>query len=365
MIRSFTSSAFAVAFAAVSAHATDLSFSGSVDAGYMADLNTLENTPKSLYNLEANLGVDAKISDVVSVQLFATSLAGAVPGAFVPGKDSTGYVGRWPAFAFDGASVTWKLGEDKTLVVGDIVVAKGGIAYYVAKRYSTVTRVSAVRGASFTAGGLNVFGGADDDADSLFTVGGSYLLGIDSLNSVEPAAIVHFGGKDDLSWGGGLQYKGKFGAAALSASASVFGGKNEAGDDAIGYALAVEPSFATDAFYVSAFGFFSPSGDDNTHSVFTYPVRHGRTYAAWEEDLTLYVEPGVNLPGGKAAIGLPVEYHEANLDTDDDERISLVPSFYLYPAKDVTITTWGQVDFWSESGKDATFSAGLETVFKF
>lgn len=320
------------------------------------------------YNLEANLGLETKISDEVSAHLYATSLTGGVgvPGDFGPGVNPDGsYANRWPGFAFDGVDVTWKLGEDMTLVFGDIVVAKGSISYYLAKRYSAVTRVSAVRGLSFSTGGLSVFGGADDVSDSLFTVGGSYNFAIDSSSSIEPAATLHVGGKDNLSWGGGLQYKAKFGEVGLAASGAVFGGKNSVGDDAVGYAITVEPSYTTDAFYVSGFAFFSPTGDDSTHTIFSYPVRHGRTYNPWAEDLTIYVEPGVNFAGGKAAFGLPVEYHEYNLDVDENERIAVVPSLYLYPAKDVTITPWGEVDFYTEQDSDPTYALGLEVFYKF
>jgi hypothetical protein len=369
VIRSLTTSALAVVLVAgTTAQAAEFSFTGSVDAGYAVGLNTFENTPMSGYNLEANLGLETKISDEVSAHLYATSLTGGVgvPGDFGPGVNPDGsYANRWPGFAFDGVDVTWKLGEDMTLVFGDIVVAKGSISYYLAKRYSAVTRVSAVRGLSFSTGGLSVFGGADDVSDSLFTVGGSYNFAIDSSSSIEPAATLHVGGKDNLSWGGGLQYKAKFGEVGLAASGAVFGGKNSVGDDAVGYAITVEPSYTTDAFYVSGFAFFSPTGDDSTHTIFSYPVRHGRTYNPWAEDLTIYVEPGVNFAGGKAAFGLPVEYHEYNLDVDENERIAVVPSLYLYPAKDVTITPWGEVDFYTEQDSDPTYALGLEVFYKF
>jgi len=368
VIRSFTTTALASALVAgTAAQAAQLSFTGNVDAGYMADLKTLEDAPVSGYNLEANLTVEAKFSDAVSVQLFATSLAGAVPATFADGIDETSatYVGRWPGFAFDGAAIVWKTGADETVTIGDIVYAKGSVGYYAAKRYSTVTRVAALRGASYAKGGLLAYAGADDAADTLFTAGASYLYAMDSLNSIEPSAIIHVGDAEDLPWSAGLQYKGKFGAVGLNASASVFGGNNFEGKNQIGYALAVEPSFTSDAFTVAGFAFFSPTGKDSTHTLFAYPMRHGRSYAAWAEDLTVYIEPGFGFAGGKAGFGLPIEYHEPNLDVEKNERISLVPSLYIYPEKDITITAWGESDFWTEDNKDVSFSVGLETVFKF
>jgi hypothetical protein len=368
VIRSLTTSALASALAlSAAAQAAELTFSGAVDAGYKADLTTLENAPISQYNLEANFTVDAKLSDKVSVQLYATSLAGSVPAAFSDGVDEpTGtYIGRWPGLAFDGAAITWKLDDAQTVTIGDLVYAKGSVGYYAAKRYSSVMRVAALRGASYANGGFLGFFGANDASDTLFTAGASYLFAIDSLNSIEPTATIHVGDAEDLPWSAGLQYKGKFGPAAVSASGSVYGGNDAAGESQLGYVLLAEPSIATDAFYVSSAFLFAPKAKDGLGDLFAYPMRHGRSYAAWGDDLTLYVEPGVNFGGGAAAAGLAVEYHEANLDKDKDEVIYFVPNLYLYPVKDMTITLWAEADMYTDSDKDMTYAAGLETVFKF
>lgn len=356
MIRSLTTSAIAATvLSAVAAQATELTFSGSVDAGYISVFDSMTTVAKSGYNLEANLGMEAKLSDMVSAHVYGASLAGAVPTTFAPS--------RWPGFAFDGADLTIKSGAN-TYVVGDIVVAKGSISYYAAKRFSTVTRVSAVRGASATIGDQSIFIGADDARDSLYTLGSSRMFAFDSTSSLEASAITHFGDGDSLSWGGGFQYKAKFGSLSVSASAAGFGGKNYKGDEVVGYVLSAEPIYTTDAYYVSGFALFAPTGDDSTHTVFSYPVRHGRTYAPWAEDLTVYIEPGVNFAEGKAAFGLPIEYHEPNLDIKKNEKIAFVPSLYAFPVKDATITLWGEADLYT-SEQAMTYSMGLETVFKF
>lgn len=365
MIRSLTTSALTGALiVSAAAQAAELTFSGAVDAGYKADLKTLEDAPKSGYNLEANFTLDAKLSDKVSVQVYATSLAGAVPTGFGPGVDSTGaYVARWPGLAFDGAAITWKLDDAQTVTIGDLVYAKGSIAYYAAKRYSSVMRVAALRGVSYGNGGFLGFFGANDAADTLFTAGASYLFAIDSESSVEPSATIHVGDAEDLPWSAGLQYKGKFGAASVAASASVYGGNDAAGESQLGYVLMAEPSVATDAFYISSAVLFAPKAKDGLGDLFAYPVRHGRSYAAWGDDLTAYIEPGVNFDGG--AVGLAVEYHEPDLDGEKDEAIYFVPNLYLYPVKDMTITLWAEADVYTADDADMTYAAGLETVFKF
>lgn len=348
-------------------HATELTASGSVDAGYKTSLDSLENSPRSGYNLEANFTIDAKLSESVSAQVYATALTGGlgVPADFGPGVDSTGaYANRWPGFAFDGAAIIWKLGGSKVLTIGDVVSAKGSIGYYAAKRYSTVTRVAAVRGVGYSDGAFSGFFGANDAWDTLYTAGASYAFAIDSTSSVEPAATVTVGGKSDFPWNGGLQYKGKFGGFSISASAAGYGGKDTADKSQFGYVLAAEPCYAADAFYVSSAALFAPKAKDGLGNLFAYPVRHGRTYAAWADDMTFYVEPGVNFAAGKAAAGLAVEYHEPSMDADKDEVIYFVPNLYLYPVKDMTITIWGEADKYT-ADKAMTFALGLETVFKF
>lgn len=367
MIRSLTATVAGTLLAGATAQAAPaITVSGNVDAGYKADLNTFESSPKSGYNLEGNFTLDAKYSENVSVQIYAATLAGAVPYSFKNGVDSTGaYDGRWPVFAFDGVALTWKLDSHQTVVIGDVVVAKGSIGYYAAKRFSTVTRVTAVRGASYSYDAFTVYGGANDAVDTLFSAGASYLFQIDSNNTIEPSALAHFGIAGDVPWSGGLQYKGKYGSFALSASGSVYGGKDTVDKSKVGFVAFLEPSWATDDYYVSAAALFAPKAKDGLGNLFAYPVRHGRSYAAWGDDMMFYIEPGVNFAKGKAAFGLPVEFHDPNLDASKDETISLVPSFYLYPAKDITITPWGEVDFPTDSGKDPTYILGLESVVKF
>ncbi|QQS03130.1 MAG: hypothetical protein IPK50_12505 [Fibrobacterota bacterium] len=368
MIRSLPTTMLSSALLLASAaSAAELSASGSVDAGYKTNLDSLANSPVSGYNLEANFTLDAKLSDKVSAQVFATALTGGVgvPGEFGPGVDSAGnYLQRWPFFAFDGAAIVWKLSDSKTLTIGDVVSAKGSVAYYAAKRYSTVTRVAAIRGVGYSDGAFSGFFGANDASDILYTAGASYTFAIDSSSSVEPAATITVGEKSDFPWNGGVQYKGKFGAFALSASAAGYGGKDTADKSKFGYVLVAEPSYTTEAFYLASAALFAPKAKDGLGDLFAYPLRHGRTYKAWGDDMTFYVEPGVNFAGGAAAAGLAVEYHEPSMDADKDEYIYIIPNLYLYPVKDMTITLWAEADKYMED-KAMTFALGLETVFKF
>ncbi|MBK9578688.1 MAG: hypothetical protein IPO40_16575 [Fibrobacteres bacterium] len=342
------------------AQAASLYTSGTVDAGFKAGLDSLADSPKSLYNLEANFTIGSKLSDDVSVEVYAAALSPAVPADFKLGSAGA----RWPGLAFDGAAILWNLSDAMKVTIGDVVVAKGGIAYYAAKRYSSVTRVAAVRGAGLSYGSFSAFAGANDAADSLFTAGASYSIALDSTSTLEPAATVTAGAKSDVPWNGGVQYKGKFGAFSLSASASGYGGKDTADKSKFGYVLVAEPSYATDAFYVATAALFSPKAKDRLDSLFAYPVRHGRSYKAWGDDMTFYVEPGVNFAAGKAAAGLALEYHEPSMDADKDEYIYIIPNLYLYPVKDMTITLWAEADKYMED-KAMTYALGLETVFKF
>lgn len=381
MIRSLTTTALVGAcFAGATAQAAEVTFSGSVDAGLIAPLDTLADAPKYLYNLEANLTADIKLADNVSAQLYGAAVGSEVPtgGSTVSGG------GRWPKFAFDGAAITWKLDDASSIVFGDIVYQKGSIGYYALKRYSTVSRVEAIKGVNYNYGGLSVYAGANDAEDSLFNVAGGYLATLAEGQTVEPFVDVTLGYSQNLPWSLGAQYKGKFGALSLATSATVFGADaapvpltDDAGDTVgvagsakhqIGYSIVVEPNYATDAFYVSSTFLFAPKAEamgKGEYPIYSYPIRNGRFYNAIAEDAIVYVEPGINFAGGKAAFGLPVEWHEYDLSEDKTEKIALVPSFYLYPAAGASITLWAEMDNFTADDADPVYYAGLETIFKF
>lgn len=366
MIRSLTTTALVGAcFAAATSQAAEVTFSGSVDAGTLITLDTLADAPFYDHNLEANLTADIKLSDAVSAQLYGAALAGAVPTG-VPADN-----GRWPGFAFDGATITWKVGEDMTLVFGDVVIGKGSIGYYALKRYTSGARTQAVQGVSLSSGGFTGYVGNPDIRQDVTAFGASYMATLSEGMTLEPFADVTTGISKELPWTAGAQFKGGFGPLALAATGSVFGADGGDGKHAIAFASVVEPNLTFGAFTWANTLVYAPKAEANgkgEYPVYSFPIRHGRSYDAIEQDLIVYTEPGYTI-SDVVATGLAFEYLEDDLSEEKTETMLITPNLYLYPAEGASITLYaGAAVPTSETDGEAdptTFYAGMETIFKF
>ncbi|MCB9496768.1 MAG: hypothetical protein H6686_07790 [Fibrobacteria bacterium] len=389
MIRSLTTSALVGAcFAASVANAAEVTFSGSVDAGTLVGLDTLADAPMYSHNVEANLTANIKFSDAVSAQLYGAALAGAVPTV-----GASGAAGRWPGFAFDGATLTWAIDEDMTLVVGDVVVGKGSIGYYALKRYTGGARTEAVQGASFTAGGLTVYAGNPDIQDDVTAIGASYMATLAEGMTLEPFADITTGISKNLPWTAGAQFKGEFGPLSLGLTGSVFGADNRkdsvlddpetdpdesmpfaATKHAIGFSVVAEPNLSFGDFSLSNAVVFAPKAEATAKGEapeYSFPIRHGRTYDAIGEDLIVYTEPGYKF-SDLVAVGFAVEYKDTDMSKDKTENTSFTPNLYLYPVEDALITVYGGGTMYTTEGRvkagetdPMTFFAGFETVYSF
>lgn len=383
MIRSLTTTALVGAcFAAATSQAAEVTFSGTVDAGTLIDFNTLENAPLYSHNVEANLTTNVKFTDAVSAQLYGAALAGSVPTVGAPGAG-----GRWPAFAFDGVTLTWVVGEDKTLVFGDVVVGKGSIGYYALKRFTGGARTQAVQGVSFSTAGFTAYVGNPDIQDDVTAFGASYMATLSEGVTLEPFADVTTGISKNLPWTAGTQFKGAFGPLSLALTGSVFGADNmaisgiapetdstpadtsyfDATKHAIGFSVIAEPNLTFGDFSWANTVVFAPKAEATAKGEapeYSFPIRHGRSYAAIGEDLIVYTEPGFKFTDVVSA-GFAVEYKETDLSTDKTENISYTPNLYLYPAEGASLTLYAGATTYTADNKDATFFGGLETVFKF
>lgn len=370
MIRSLTTTALVGAcFAAATSQAAEVTFSGTVDAGTLIWLDTLADAPVYSHNLEANLTTNVKFTDAVSAQLYGTSLAGSVPTV-----GAAGGAGRWPTFNFDGATLTWVLGEDKTLVIGDVVVGKGSIGYYALKRFTAGARTQAVQGASFTTAGFTVYAGNPDISDTATVFGASYMATLSEGVTLEPFADVTTGFSKNLPWTAGAQFKGGFGPLALAATGSVFGADGGDGKHAIAFATVVEPNLTFGDFSWANSVIFAPKAealDSGEYPEYSFPIRHGRSYAPIGEDLIVYSEPGYKFSDVVSA-GFAVEFKDTYMGEDKSENTSFTPNLYLYPAEGTSITVYaGATTYTSEGRVEAdetdptTFFGGFETIFKF
>lgn len=371
MIRSLTTTALVGAcFAAATSQAAEVTFSGTVDAGTLINFDTLADAPVYSHNVEANLTTNIKFTDAVSAQLYGAALAGAVPTVGAPGAG-----GRWPGFAFDGATITWIVGEDKTLVFGDVVIGKGSIGYYALKRFTSGARTQAVQGVSFSSAGFTTYVGNPDIQDDVTAFGASYMATLAEGMTLEPYADITAGLSQNLPWTAGAQFKGGFGPLALALTGSVFGGDPDSGGKhAIGYTLVAEPNLTFGDFSWATSVLYTPKAEataDGEYPSYSFPIRHGRTYAAIPTDLIVYTEPGFKI-NDVVSTGLAFEYLEDDLSEDKTETTLITPNLYLYPAEGTSITVYAGAAVYTYEGRTepdetnpTTFFGGFETIFKF
>lgn len=363
MIRSLTTTALVGAcFAAATSQAAEVTFSGTVDAGTLIGFDSLENAPVYNHNLEANLTADIKLSDAVSAQLYGAALAGAVPTD--PGPNG----GRWPTFNFDGATITWKVGEDKTLMFGDIVYGRGTTGYYAYKRYTTGSRTQAVQGVSFSTAGFTAYVGNPDIQQDVTAWGVDYLAPLSEELSLDVFGDITTGLSQNLPWTAGLQAKRTSEVVFAAITGTVFGADPaEGGKHAVAYATAAEVNLTLGAFTWANASIYAPKFEDSAkgeYPEYSFPIRHGRSYTKLKHDVVVYSEPGYAF-NDVVASGLAFELKDLAVSEEKDEEFYVTPNLYLYPAKGASITLYFGPGFSSADDAPVLFAGGMETIFKF
>ena len=331
-------------------------FTGMLDADISTDFKGAYNTSQ-----EFDLGMNLDFGSGVSVGFFATAVQGRVPAA---GTDATN---RWPAFAFDGITVTLKdkLGKGTTVEIMDLVIQYGMMdSYYFYKRLSLITPETFLRGASFAKDIGSMIYKIVLGADASEKVIASGALKISKLNVMATYYEQSFTHATDgliglLSLGAvvdGLPAGIKLTAGFL---APVVDGTPEFGDAAINLSASFSIPLTKKA---SLAGYVLFTRDDYGINENVLNLnKSGVSMGAFEQFLA-YVEPGIKL-SEYFAVGLPLEYHK--WDGLDDKQIWVVPTLYFYPVSGVEIWLWGQAVIHSTSGMDPDYYAGLETIVKF
>jgi hypothetical protein len=348
----------------VQAEGPSVNFSGFLDADAWADM-----TGTYYANSELDLGLTTTFTDKVSAHVYATinnvysSTGGNVPAG--PGVPSE----RWLNMVFDGYDITYasKLG---TFTVGDLVYQYGKFNYYFYKRFSMITNENFSRGIKYGNGNDKIstelqVGIADVAGDP--TVGD--LQGMTKYSIAENHSVSAFYGvrgsskvafKTGSDFFAGLEYNGTIGASAkvkFDLGYQSLKASDTASDRANVVTLLLEPSLTIGKFSLAMTGYAMvdpDSANDIAAPIFTKVT----------DDWFVYAEPGVTF-NDYLALGLPVEYHGKDADIDDDDEFWLVPTFYVYPTKDVQWWIWGQMVAYNMTDKDPIFAAGSEIIVTF
>ncbi|MCD6023741.1 MAG: hypothetical protein K0Q91_657 [Fibrobacteria bacterium] len=353
-----------------------VSFSGYVDADFVTTFSGGGvQDPIHTTGLEIDLTTTVTFSRRLNAVIYTTMNDGIVPAQ---GAGKT-----WDDVNFDGATLNWLYNDKLTIYAGDLIYGTGYFNYYGNKRSAVVVGEHAARGAGFSYGGLTVttgvsdLGAADSTGPLLSRTWSTFLkydlaLGA-SGGTLTPSFKYTAGAAGATPFVGGLSYDGKFGGLSLSTDVAV--NYYSASFDP-GYLALFEPSFASGSFSIAATVFYNKKGGQsgdtllapNNPSTTLGPdageggLARGKLF----DDFFVYVEPGFSL-SDTYALGLPLEYHQPDLDADGEpgEGIWVVPTFYVYPGPGVQWWLWAGVVIPTASGLDPAYSAGSEIIFKF
>jgi hypothetical protein len=320
-----------------------LSVHGVVDMDVAADMHG------NVWNNDDNtvtLGV--KFSETVSGFLGATIITGKIPAG--AGNPS----GRWPGIAYDGAWLTWKLKETRTITAGDLVYQFGRFNYYFLKTRSMLSAETFLRGAQLTAGlgttSLDVFAGSKDADRCLgYAAAWSLPMGENTLRIVN--SLDSYYGLATQPIMAGASFTGAAGKLKLKMDAGWHANLDNAAD-AQGFNLLLEPTL-TISDQVSVAAALYGQAEKNNYMTGTFGF----------DDWFVYVEPGYAFTPG-VALGLPLELHEPDIHAADDEAFWLVPTLYLYPADKTQWWLWGQMVA-PLAGGDPEFYVGSELIYSF
>ncbi len=352
------------------AEGPSVNFNGYLDADAWADM-------KGGYyaNSELDLGLTVTFTDKVCAHVYATvnnvysSSGGNVPAGI--GNPSE----RWLNFAFDGYDITYnsKIG---TFTVGDIVYQYGKFNYYFYKRFSMVTNESFSRGIKYGIGNDRLstelqIGVSDidiaDTASDKFTTGdiqGMTKIAFGGNNSV--CAFYGIRGSSQLEFKTGadfftgLEYNGAIGDLAkvkFDLGYQSIHSADSGSERANVVSLLLEPSLTLGKFSLAMTGYtmIDPDSANNDST---------KVFTGVGDEWFVYAEPGITF-NDYLGLGLPIEYHGMDAQNSDDDQFWLVPTFYVYPTKNVQWWIWGQMIKYVEEGADLGWAAGSEIIVTF
>ena len=332
-----------------------IGFSGYVDGDFASNFGTDFSNPTHTSGLEADLTTTVTFSPRLSAFIYTTLNDGAVP--------SQGAGNTWDDLNFDGVQVNWRYTKATTLMIGDLTSGSGYFNYYRNKRTAAIVSEDKVRGAGFRNGGLMVQTGANPDTTLGGTKGWStyaeWRRPINSVMTWMPSARYTAGIEDAWPFELGVTFEGNF-ENTFKINAH-FGMKYWNNEVDAGSVVLIEPSYIYDRYSVSGTFFFNDDGEVPAPNTVQQTVT--RAYA---DNVLLYVEPAYSL-NKNFSVGLPLEFHNINLNAGRDESLWMVPTLYVYPAQGAEWSVWAKVTKPLLSGTDGYpyYGAGSEISFRF
>ncbi len=296
----------------------------------------------------SKLFFNTRLSDRISLNIGMYVNEGGIPaGGGMPSSYwfNPEYWGAWLIWkkAFDGCDVT----------LGDIRAKYGKFSYYGLKTKSMILGTRYMRGFMLS----KDFGGANIDLlagplnrNNVF--GTSLRLGIPITDQHNVNVYTSFDfdqTRNGRPFWSGLEYEGTIGTIDVKAD---FGYAGVAENDGINNAttILIEPSA-------------SLGEDGSIAASFFWQDDKSGIWGGSFDNMFFYLEPGYSVKPS-FALGLPLEYHDPDMDVEDDESIWIVPTAYVYPIDGAEVWFWAMASKPMADGVDTEFSVGLELIIK-
>lgn len=359
---------------AMFAFAVDVEFHGSVNMDYASYFDE-DFDPTNAGNQDIDLSATANLDENVSVTVNATTHSTYLDSNGneqvseirhgVARSTAMGSDGRYNEFDFDGVQLRWDITKMVGLIFGDLTYNAGSFNYYFWRdpaRYAVIMRDQSLRGVGAEFGsekyGLGkVYVGASENTKNTAAVYGSYAWPL--LNHANEHLIVtpsadwvfgdHIGRPNTYSLGIEIDYTKSLGDLNYGAYA-VWGMHPYKGKGT--HSFLIEPSFNYMLFNLG-FSYFYAIVDDE------YPAAD----QIFTEDQMLFaVEPSFDLHK-KLSLGFTYEYHDTDVEIDDDEYQFIGLNFYVYPTLRTEVVIWAGYNF--NKNIDTDFAMGISGKAEF
>lgn len=356
------------------ASATEVSLHGVLNADIA---NNLDESWKSnnAANQDLNLTTRAEFDDKTAVEVYFTNTSTtSVPG------DSTGATqesvirsvdgrqasiadpnSRWSSMAFGGIQFQWEFYRKAKLLLGDLTWSGGGMNYYGyswSKAYGTISKEVTVRGIGFGLGDRgNVYIGAPSvNNDALWGYAGytfSLVNRTEEKWSVRPMGDMVFkNGGRARRWTFGTETDYSRSTQSMDYGMHAVWGAIPYHDNTT-YTFLVEPSMNIGNFSLAGSFYQAMLADDK--------IAAGDQVDISSEQF-FYVEPGISVHK-KFSMGLGGEYHDFDLDSKGNEFWACVPTFYLYPSEEMSITFWTKYQWMMKAADRVSFGVSGKAEF--
>lgn len=335
--------------------AADIEIHGDVNLDYGSYFDK-DFEPRNAANQDIDLSVKANLDENISVvvkgtthsnyltgdgKLEASDIRHGIAHSTAVGDEEN----RFTGFDFDGAQLRWDISHDVSLVFGDMVYSAGSFNYYFWRdpaKYAVIVRETKLRGVGAEFGNEKYGNGkayigayeGNDTSKAAIAAFATYSLPLinrpDEHLIITPSVDWIFANTINRHYTYVLGVEADYSKSYDKFNWGIYAVWGLHPYKNVGtHSFLIEPSMNYDFFNLAASFFVSKvnSSYDAEPQLLT------------DDQMMFSIEPSFNLHK-KFTMGPSYEYHNKDLDIDDDEYHFLGMNFYLYPTMKTEAVFW-------------------------